>query len=50
MIIFYNREAGKKQFQSSSDAMDVHIKKPAAERKIGIPGLYSMLGEICPIS
>lgn len=37
MIMFHNKGAGKKQVQSPSDAVDVHIKKKnAAERKIGI--------------
>lgn len=50
MIIFYNKEADKKQVQSSSDAVNVHIKRIAAERKISIPELYIMLGEIGSIS
>lgn len=49
-IIFYNKETGKKQVQSSSDTVNVHTKKIAAERNIDIPELYSMLRGIYPIS
>lgn len=43
MIMFCNKEKGKKQVQSYSDTVDVHTKGTAAERNKKIQELYSML-------